>query len=103
MILGVSFEEVVGSGDGEEPMRGSRGVAENQRSTVFRELTSGLNDDDEARQLYLGYAREDRCAMWVRIPDEADASKALRALADFNWLHARYYGEKTQQDFHVSD
>ena len=51
MILGVSFEEVVGSGDGEEPMRGSRGVAENQRSTVFRELTSGLNDDDEARQL----------------------------------------------------
>ena len=41
--------------------------------------------------------------MWVRIPDEADASKALRALADFNWLHARYYGEKTQQDFHVSD
>ena len=73
------------------------------RRSATSKAVGAMIDDDEARQLYLGYARDDRCAMWVRIPDEADANRALRALADVNWLHARYYGEKTQQDFHVAD
>jgi hypothetical protein len=51
--------------------------------------------------LYLGYAREDRCAMWVRIPDEEDVSKALRVLADHEYVHTRYYGSEGQTDFKV--
>ena len=59
-------------------------------------------DDSEGRELYLAYAREGRCAMWVRIPDEATSRKALRVLADHDYLHTRYYGDETQTDFHVS-
>jgi len=28
--------------------------------------------------------------------------KALRVLADHNYLHTRYYGSEQQTDFHVS-
>jgi hypothetical protein len=37
-----------------------------------------LAEDVEGRELYLSYAREDRCAMWVRILDEGRVAKALR-------------------------
>jgi hypothetical protein len=61
-----------------------------------------MADDVEGRDLYLGYAREDRCALWLRIPEEADAPKALRVLADHDYLHTRYYGVEKQTDLHVS-
>jgi hypothetical protein len=38
----------------------------------------------------------------LRLPDEADVPKALRVLADHNYVHARYYGSEQQTDFHVS-
>jgi hypothetical protein len=59
-------------------------------------------DDVEGRELYLGYAPENRCAMWVRIPDEGDVARALRLLADHDYLHTRSYGSEQQTDFHVS-
>jgi hypothetical protein len=52
--------------------------------------------------LYLGYAREDRSELWLRLPDEADVPKALRVLADHHYLHTRYYGSEQQTDFHLS-
>ena len=58
--------------------------------------------DLEGRELYLGYAREDRCAMWVRIPNENDAPKALRVLAGYDYVHTRYYGSEGQTDFNLS-
>jgi hypothetical protein len=58
--------------------------------------------DLESKELYLGYAREDRCALWLRLPDEDDAGKALRVLADSDYLFARYYGSDKQTDFRVS-
>jgi hypothetical protein len=58
--------------------------------------------DSGGRELYLGYAREDRCAMWVRIPDEDDVPKALRVLADYDYVHSRYYRSERQTDFNVS-
>ncbi len=61
-----------------------------------------LAEDVEGRELYLSYAREDRCAMWVRILDEGRVAKALRVLADFDCLHAGYYGRDEQHDFHIS-
>ena len=72
-----------------------------QRSTADK-VVGSIVDDSEGRELYLSYAREDRCAMWVRIPDEEDVSKALRVLADHEYVHTRYYGTQQQTDFTVS-
>ena len=75
-----------------------------RRRTVARRLLGPLTDEDElaGRELYLGYAREGRSALWLRLPNEEDVSKALRVLADYDYLHARYYGFNTTEDFVVS-
>jgi hypothetical protein len=71
------------------------------RRNIMDKLAGSVIDDAEGRELYLGYAREDRSALWLRLPDETDVPKALRALADFNYVHTRYYGPGKQQDFRV--
>lgn len=82
-------------------------ILENQaeyirRRSVMTKLVAAVAEDVEGRELYLAYARQDRCAMWVRLPDEGGVAKALRVLADFDCLHARYYGGDEQHDFHIS-
>jgi hypothetical protein len=72
------------------------------RRSVTDKVVGSVTADSEGRELYLGYAREDRCAMWVRIPDENDVPKALRVLADHDYVHTRYYGSDGQTDFNVS-
>jgi hypothetical protein len=72
------------------------------RRTATDKVVGLVVDDSEGRDLYLGYAREDRCAMWVRIPDEEDVPKALRVLANHEYVHTRYYGSQQQTDFTVS-
>lgn len=72
------------------------------RRSVVSKAVGAIADDAEGRELYLSYAREDRCAMWVRIPDEGNVPKALRVLADHDYLHTRYYGDESQHDFHIS-
>jgi hypothetical protein len=72
------------------------------RRNVTDKLVGSVTADSEGRELYLGYAREDRGAMWVRIPNENDVPKALRVLADHDYLHTRYYGSEGQADFNVS-
>ena len=59
------------------------------RRSVTDKVVGAVTADSEGRELYLGYAREDRCAMWVRIPDENDVPKALRVLADHDYVHTR--------------
>jgi hypothetical protein len=71
------------------------------RRGVMSKAVSPLIEDIEGRELYLDYARNDRAAMWVRIPDEYDVSKALRVLADYDALHIRYYG-MWQTDYHLA-
>jgi hypothetical protein len=82
-------------------------ILENQavylgRRSLVTKLVAAVSEDVEGRELYLAYARDDRCALWVRLQDRAHATKALRVLADFDWLHARYYGDDEQHDFHIS-
>jgi hypothetical protein len=82
-------------------------ILENQavyigRRNVITKLVAAVVEDVEGQELYLAYARDDRCAMWVRLPDKGRAAKALRVLADFHYLHARYYGDDKQHDFHIS-
>ena len=57
------------------------------RRGVTSKVVGSVADDVEGRELYLGYAREDRCALWLRLTDEADVLKALRVLADYDHLH----------------
>jgi hypothetical protein len=73
-----------------------------RRSVTTKLVAWIFAEDVEGRELYLAYAREDRCAMWVRILDDGRVAKALRVLADFDCLHARYYGHDEQHDFHIS-
>ena len=70
-----------------------------QRSLAQR-VVGALTDDRGTIELYFGYAREGRAALWVRVPDRADADRALRYLADQQVLHLRYYGHYSQEDIH---
>lgn len=72
------------------------------RRDVTAKVVGAVADDSEGRELYLGYAREDRCALWLRVPDEGNVPKALRVLANHNYLHTRYYGIDRQDDVHIS-
>jgi len=72
------------------------------RRGIVSKTVGAVADDSEGRELYLNYAREDRCAMWVRIPDESNVAKALRVLADYRTFHARYYGDESQVDYDIS-
>ena len=68
----------------------------------FADKTVGVvTDDIEGRDLYLDYAREGRCGLWLRVPEDKVA-KALRVLADHHYLHTRYYGGTTETDYHLS-
>lgn len=73
-----------------------------RRRGVTSKVLSAFIEDVEGRELYLGYARDNRCAMWVRIPDESEVPRALRVLADHDYLHTRYYGSRQQNDYHLS-
>lgn len=85
---------------GEQILATYEAYAERQKASG--KLASWIADDKVGKELYLDYAREDRCALWLRLPEEDKVPKALRALADFDYLHARYYGDGTQHDFHIS-
>jgi hypothetical protein len=71
-----------------------------ERSLAQR-VVGAVTDDPDAIELYFGYAREGRAALWIRVPDEADADRAARGLADHQVLHFRHYGHNSQQDRHI--
>jgi hypothetical protein len=71
-----------------------------ERSLVQRAV-GAVTDDPDTIELYFGYAREGRSALWVHVPDEADADRAVRRLADHQVLHFRHYGHNSQQDLHL--
>jgi hypothetical protein len=60
-----------------------------------------VTDDPDTIELYFGYARAGRSALWVHVPDDADADRAVRYLADHQVLHFRHYGHDSQQDLHI--
>jgi hypothetical protein len=72
------------------------------RRNIADKVVGSVVSDSEGRELYLDYARQDRCAMWVRIPDAEDVPQALRVLADHDYVHTRYYGSEQETDFNVS-
>ena len=73
-----------------------------RRRGVASRLLGPVTDQTGGRDLYLGYAREGRSALWLRLLNEDAVSKALRVLADYDYVHARYYGFNKWEDFLVS-
>ncbi|HWD44369.1 MAG TPA: hypothetical protein VHM23_11795 [Actinomycetota bacterium] len=71
-----------------------------ERSLAQR-VAGAVTDDPDTIELYFGYARQGRAALWVHVPEEADAKRAVRALADHQVLHFRHYGHDSQQDIHI--
>ena len=71
-----------------------------ERSLAQRAV-GAVADDPDTIELYFGYAREGRSALWVHVPDEADADRAVRRLVDHQVLHFRHYGHNSQQDLHL--
>ena len=71
-----------------------------ERSLAQR-VAGAVTDDPETIEAYFGYARAGRSALWVRVPDDADADRAVRCLADHQVLHIRHYGQDSQHDIHI--
>jgi hypothetical protein len=72
-----------------------------QAEASLAQRVVGAATDPDTIERYLGYARDGRSALWVHVPDDADAKRAVRALADHQVLHFRHYGHNSQQDIHI--
>ena len=75
-------------------------VYKGQRNAADR-VAGVVRDDIEGRDLYLDYAREGRCGLWLRVHEDK-VPKALRVLADHDYLHTRYYGINSETDYNLS-
>ena len=71
-----------------------------ERSLAQR-VVGAVTGDPDTIELYFGSARQGHAALWVHVPDEADAKKAIRSLADHEVLHIRHYGRGRQDDLHI--
>jgi len=71
-----------------------------ERSLAQR-VVGAVTDDPDTIEQYFGYAREGRAALWVHVPDDTDADRAVRVLADHPVLHIRHYGHGSQEDIHI--
>jgi hypothetical protein len=71
-----------------------------QRS-LARRAVGAVTVDQDAIKRYLDRAREGRAALWVHVPDDADARRAVRCLANHPVLHLRHYGQERQQDLNI--
>ena len=71
-----------------------------ERSLAQR-VAGAVTDDPDTIEQYFGYARAGRAALWVHVPEDDDADRAVRGLADHQVLHFRHYGHDSQQDIHI--
>jgi hypothetical protein len=71
-----------------------------ERSLAQR-VAGAVTDDPDTIELYFGYARQGRSALWVHVPHDDAADRAVRDLADHQVLHFRHYGHNSQQDLHI--
>jgi hypothetical protein len=68
---------------------------------LAQRVVGAVTDDPATIEQYFGYARQGRSALWVHVPDDADADRAVRCLADHQVLHFRHYGHGSQRDIHI--
>jgi hypothetical protein len=68
-----------------------------------RRVVGTLTDDQTTIDLYFGYARSGRGALWIHAPEKHDADRAMGRLADQQVFHYRYFGDDEEFDIHVFD
>jgi hypothetical protein len=68
---------------------------------LARLVVSAVTVDPDSLKRYLDRAREGHAALWVHVPDDADAKRAVRLLADHPVIHLRHYGQDGQEDLHL--
>jgi hypothetical protein len=71
------------------------------QQSLPRRVVAALTDGEETLDLYHGHARDGRCALWIHVPDDDEADRAIRALAGCPTLHIRHYGQREQSDFYL--
>jgi hypothetical protein len=71
-----------------------------QRS-LAQQVVSAVTVDPDSLERYLDRAREGRAALWVHVPDDANAKWAVRLLADHPVIHLRHHGQDRQEDLHL--
>ena len=69
--------------------------------SLGQRVAGAVTDDPATIEAYFGNARQGRAALWVHVPEDADAKRAVRVLADHPVLHIRHYGHGSQQDIHI--
>jgi hypothetical protein len=69
--------------------------------TVARRVVGAVTDAPDTIELRFGYTRQAAPPWGVHVPEEADAKRAIRGLADDQVLHFRHYGHDTQQALHI--
>ena len=71
-----------------------------QRS-MLRRVACALTADQESNDLYVRYARDGCSAVWICVPDDEAANRAVRHLAGSQPLYLRYSGRYRQRDIIV--
>ena len=74
-------------------------VYKGQRNTADR--VAGVIRDDIRQRSLPRLCREGRCGLWLRVHEDK-VPKALRVLADHDYLHTRYYGVNSETDYNLS-
>jgi len=63
-----------------------------------RRLVEKLTIDNKAVDLFVQFAEAGRSFLWVRVPERADANRAIRGLSAHRVLHFRYWGDSGAED-----
>ncbi len=63
-----------------------------------RRLVEKLTIDTKTVEQFLEFAEEGRSFLWVRVPERADANRAIRGLSAHRVLFFRYYGDSGVED-----
>jgi hypothetical protein len=71
-----------------------------QRS-IARRVVGAVTIDSDTLKRYFDHARQGRSALWIHFPDDIDAKRAVRCLADHPVLHLRHYGQDRQDNLHI--
>jgi hypothetical protein len=71
-----------------------------QRS-LARQVVTAVTVDPDSLERYLDRAREGRAALWIHVPEDADADRVVRLLVDHPVIHLRHYGQDRQEDLHL--
>lgn len=71
------------------------------QQSVLRRMARALTMDQEGTNLYVRYARDGCSAVWIHVPDDDAANRAVRHLAGSHSLYFRHYGRCRHRDIIV--